>query len=294
MKRAIGLMLVIILIASLLAVAIPIAAMNFGVELHSDVSYADGEDCKMDIYLPTLLDTSDEVGCVIFIHGGSWMGGDKADEELRARLVASQGYVAVSISYTLYRGDNDYRVTDVLDDIDSAIDRLYSFADERGIKLSGLALSGYSAGAHLALLYSYSRAHESGHEIAFVLSMAGPTLISPEIWGDDLAMQIGEMLTGEKFDENLLYSPEGEALLEGISPTAYVDELSPPTLILQGAKDTVVPPACADALVRALEDNAVTYECVILPNSNHGFTEDVFGLIGFHMTLLGYCNDYLR
>ena len=291
MKRIVFL---IIPLALLLLVAMPIISILVGYTVECDIRYADGEECIMDIYTPWGAENHDSIGCVILIHGGSWSSGDKSDEELRARLIASRGYMAVTINYTLFTAEADasFDTDTMLDDIDAAISKVKSYAKERGITIDKIATSGYSAGAHLALLYAYSRSADSPIEIAFTASMAGPTKITPEIWGEDFTVSIGRLLTTEDFDKDYIYTAHGESALRDISPTTYISESSVPTLILQGAKDSIVPPQNAEALASALESARVAHEYIILPNSTHALSEDIFGFIGYHLTLLEWCNDH--
>jgi acetyl esterase/lipase len=280
------LIIILILLAS--------ATLFIGYDVARDVRYSDGELCTMDIYTPWGKDSGEAIGCVILIHGGSWSGGDKAEEELRARLIARSGYMAVAINYTLFtaEADDTFDIHTMLNDIEAAITAAKKYAEERGIAINKIATAGYSAGAHLSLLYAYSRHDTSPIDIAFTVSMAGPTEITPEIWGEDLTISIGNLLSTKHFDKNFIYTDEGKAILREISPTSYIAEGSAPTLILQGAKDTTVPPENAEALYAALSDASVNTEYIILPNSTHALIEDFFGFIGYHISLIEWCNEY--
>jgi fermentation-respiration switch protein FrsA (DUF1100 family) len=50
-----------------------------------------------------------------------------------------------------------------------------------------------------------------------------------------------------------------------------VDTIACPTLILQGADDTVVPPAQAEAIVAALAANAIPHAYLLFEGEGHGF-----------------------
>lgn len=287
---------IIIPISLLLMILLPAIILFTGYDVDRDVRYSEGTECTMDIYTPWGKENADPIGCVILIHGGSWSGGDKDEEELRARLIARSGYMAVAINYTLFtaEADDTFDVHTMLNDIEAAIIAAKTYAEERGIAINKIATSGYSAGAHLALLYAYSRKDSSPIDIAFAASMAGPAEISPEIWGEDLTWAIGNILSTKSFDKDLIYTDDGKATLREISPTSYINADSVPTLILQGAKDTTVPPANAETLASALSAASVEHEYIILPNSTHMLIEDIFGFVGYHLTLIKWCNDYLN
>lgn len=58
------------------------------------------QDLKMDIYMPTG-DTDTDRPLIVFAHGGSFIGGSKADVADQCRAFAKMGYVAVGIQYRL-------------------------------------------------------------------------------------------------------------------------------------------------------------------------------------------------
>lgn len=287
--------LIAVPILIIILILLAFATLLIGYDVTRDVRYSEGEECTMDIYTPWGAENTDPIGCVILIHGGSWSGGDKSEEELRARLIARSGYMAVAINYTLFTAEADgtFDVHTMLNDVEAAISKIKKYAEDRGITIDKIATAGYSAGAHLALLYAYSRKDTSPIEVAFTASMAGPTEISPDIWGEDLTISIGNLLSTKNFDKDFIYTDYGEAILREISPTSYINSDSVPTLILQGAKDTTVPPANAEALKSALSEASVGYEYILLPSSTHALVEDIFGFISYHFTLIKWCNDYL-
>ncbi|MBQ9070829.1 MAG: alpha/beta hydrolase [Clostridia bacterium] len=286
-----------ILLPAVLVTAILLFALSFfvGYESYENVRYGDSDSNVMDIYIPKKAYKCENNGCVMFIHGGSWSGGDKAEEELRCRLFASRGYVAVTVNYTLWSEESEhYTVFKVLDELDAALAKTREFAADRGIKLNTAALCGYSAGAHLATLYSYSKAESAPMEIAFVSTMAGPLDIRSEIWGDDMTARIAKLLTGREITEEMYSTAEAYAILDSISPVAYVNESTVPTLIIQGGNDYVVLKENADSLAKKLSENSVPYEYVYLENSDHSLLQNPIKHLGYYKIMLGYCEKYFQ
>lgn len=265
-----------------------------GYEVHRDVRYGDLDKNTMDIYLPNNAIDRESNGCILMIHGGSWSGGDKSEEEIRCRMLASSGYVAVSINYSLWSEESkdSYTVLDVPDELDSALSKVKEFSAERGVNVDKAAIAGYSAGAHLALLYSYSRGDTAPMDITFTASMAGPADISTEAWGEDMAARVGTRLTGTEITADMLGSDEIQSLLKSVSPTSYVDENAPPTLIMHGGRDTVVPIENAKLLMNKLSAYSVPYDYVYLENSDHSLLQDPIKHLSFYKMLLSYCNTY--
>ena len=59
----------------------------------------DASPQKMDVYFP---DSGGPWPALVYVHGGSWMHGDKSEAVMFARGMTSQGYLVVSINYRLY------------------------------------------------------------------------------------------------------------------------------------------------------------------------------------------------
>jgi dipeptidyl aminopeptidase/acylaminoacyl peptidase len=65
--------------------------------------------------------------------------------------------------------------------------------------------------------------------------------------------------------------PEAEDLYRARSPINYVQLLSTPMLVLQGAEDEVVPPAQAELIVGALRDKELPHAYLLFEGEQHGF-----------------------
>lgn len=65
--------------------------------------------------------------------------------------------------------------------------------------------------------------------------------------------------------------PEAAELYRQRSPIHFVDRISAPMLILQGAEDEVVPPAQAELMVDALEAKHLPYAYLLFEGEQHGF-----------------------
>ncbi|MEX0983854.1 MAG: prolyl oligopeptidase family serine peptidase [Actinomycetota bacterium] len=75
-----------------------------------------------------------------------------------------------------------------------------------------------------------------------------------------------------RYEHTLVGSwPEAEALYRERSPINFVERLSTPMLVLQGADDEVVPPAQADLIVDALRERSVPHAYLLFEGEGHGF-----------------------
>ena len=88
--------LIIFLLAPLLMAATPRPAPE-GVTIERDVTYlAQDRKEKLDLYQPEKRDPRNLSPAVVIIHGGGWVGGDKAAERefITGTTLAKAGYVA--------------------------------------------------------------------------------------------------------------------------------------------------------------------------------------------------------
>jgi len=70
-------------------------------------SKGESQDLLLDIYTPPAEDTVQLRPLIFFVHGGSYIGGDKDDHTIKmmATEMAKRGYVGVSVQYRLQQSD---------------------------------------------------------------------------------------------------------------------------------------------------------------------------------------------
>ena len=68
-----------------------------------------------------------------------------------------------------------------------------------------------------------------------------------------------------------LRTAEGRALLDARSPLTYVERISKPLLIAQGANDPRVKQSEADQIVQAMQRQQIPVTYVLYPDEGHGF-----------------------
>ena len=124
----------------------------------------------MDIYLPKF-HPSDNVPVVIVLHGGGWIQGDKGEMNSTGvdTFFTSNGFAVVNMNYRL---DVQYKFPAPIDDIGLVMTYIQEHAASLGINPSRICMLGKSSGAHLAMLYAYSRNQDK--RIKAVLDFCGP------------------------------------------------------------------------------------------------------------------------
>jgi dipeptidyl aminopeptidase/acylaminoacyl peptidase len=81
---------------------------------------------------------------------------------------------------------------------------------------------------------------------------------------------------GHKFERGYNHTligpyPENAELYRARSPIHFVDQISTPMLVLQGADDEVVPPAQSELIVEALRARKIPHTYILFEGEGHGF-----------------------
>lgn len=243
---------------------------------YKNLEYGHHERHVVDLYLPK--NSDGEVGLILLIHGGGWKAGSKEEYVNTApAYVEKYGCAVAALNYRYL--SEIYDLNDLLDDIDNCLKRVKGIAEDKGIKLPGVLLTGGSAGGHLSMLYAYARKDSAPIEPKAVISNSGPADLTDENLyhcnpldsEDGIAALLSEAC-GKKFSyENRVKAYDA---LMAVSPVAYVDADTVPTVVNHGMKDTVVPFSNALTIVSKLEECGVKHYFNIFPNSNHGLESD--------------------
>ncbi len=150
--------------------------------------YPASEDANnYDLYVPNNANKNDKHVVILFIHGGAWVSGFKSDVNPYVYEFANKGYITATIKYTLLSEKMNNRALSIyrdLDEIDACIKSIKLALGDIGFDTSktNLVIGGASSGAHLAMLYAYSRSSTSALPIRFIVDAVGPVDIKPDSW----------------------------------------------------------------------------------------------------------------
>lgn len=114
-----------------------------------------GEDPRqaVDIYLPA--EGGGPFPVIFFLHGGAWMSGDKSDSQVLPFIGAiKRGYAVLSVGYRLLP---NIHYPENLFDVKAALRWTAENADTYLLDVSRCALTGASAGAHLAMMTAFTQ-----------------------------------------------------------------------------------------------------------------------------------------
>jgi acetyl esterase/lipase len=208
----------------------------------------------LDLYTPAGL--TGAVPGLVFIHGGAWRTGKRQDYRIFTTHFAAQGYVAATASYRLFR---EAPFPAAVEDVKCAVRWMRAHAAELHVDPERIAVIGGSAGGHLSMMVGYSpglfdagggNTNVDSH-VAAVVDIYGPAdLTTP--FGQKAAV-VKDFLGGRGFDG----APD---LWRSASPQFHLKAGAPPTLILQGTLDEIVPVGQSDTLAARLVELGVPYE----------------------------------
>lgn len=235
----------------------PVKEIPAGVVETKDIEYGKvGErSLKLDLYQPA--EIRKPVPGLIFIHGGAWSGGSRDMYRYYTVRYAQRGYVAATISYRL-SGEAPFPAA--VQDAKCAVRWLRANAAKYHVDPDKIAAIGGSAGGHLSMMIGYApdvpelEGH-GGHagvssRVAAVVNIYGPYDLTTEIGRKSGSVK--KFLGGKTYEE----APD---LYLAVSPSKYLKKGAPPTLILHGTIDDVVPIEQSDMLAKKLAGLGVPY-----------------------------------
>jgi len=232
----------------------------------TDIKYGSHERNVMDVYLPA--DRSPKTAFLVHIHGGAWTQGDKTYDTKISEYLLSQGIAVANLDYR-YANLTDTHLPELLDDIDQVVKYLSAHAQEWNTRKKDFSISGGSSGAHVSLMYAYTK----NPQIKTIIEMCGPVdFTDVQTLTYVKAANLLEVL--DKMSGNKTVWNPGDAIPEAYaktSPVKFVNQI--PTMIIHGDKDEVVPIQQAYILEKALKAKGAQYKLIVVPGAGHLITK---------------------
>ena len=266
-------------------------------DVYENVRYGEAERDLVTMYVPKNAYDREYNACILYIHGGSWTGGEKEDMAPHCKKLAMKGYVTATMSYSLCANGelNGVTVWTMLDEIGACIAAIKDFSDEHELNITKLATSGYSAGGHISMLYSFSRPQDAAIELAFTANRVGPSDMTTEAWGS-MSYGLTSMLTGTEITDEMKENGEADRLSREISPVYYVNENTMPSVFCYAGNDPLVTKGNRESMVKVFEEtfgeNGNNYEYIFYPLSGHGLLLDPLSENQYDEAVYKYCETY--
>ena len=121
----------------------------YNVSIQTDIPYIDDGDPNhlLDVYSPDAHKKTLPV--ILEIHGGGYLSCSKEINAQHGQYLASKGFHVVNINYTLCPEGN---LSVILNEVASALAWMDTHSERFGFDMSGLCVTGDSAGGHIALM----------------------------------------------------------------------------------------------------------------------------------------------
>jgi acetyl esterase/lipase len=253
------------------------------IEILRDIEYANrgGLSLTGDLYRPA---GAKNCPVVIAVHGGGWQTGTPKNYGHRGDLLVRNGFALFAITYRLSRPGKP-GFPDAPKDVRAAIQYVRHNAAALCVDPDRIALSGGSAGGHLAALVGLAAAtpllaepestapyaHVSA-AVKAVISFYGVYDMAAQ-WDHDLVDRAGDNIT-EKF----LGAPlsENRRLYQDASPLTYAIKAHNAVsfLLIHGTEDDIVDRSQTDVFLRALKQAGFFARKLIVQGAGHFFETD--------------------
>ncbi len=264
----------------LLVLAITGSALAQSFTRVSDVIYLKqgGAAFTLDVFKPK----KPTGAAIIHMVSGGWVSNHNDINLAIAEAAAQRGITMVEV---VHGAQPRYKVPEIVAQVTRAVRFIRANAATYGINPNRLAITGGSAGGHLSLM---------------VASQGGPGRTGDAIDKTSSALQaVGIFFpptdfanygrpNNQAFDSPLLKAAYGAAFVEDVksvtsekireisdsmSPINYFTAAMPPTLIVHGDADTLVPIQQSQSAITKLQRLGVTSKLITVPGKGHGWPE---------------------
>ena len=219
-------------------------------------------------FLPPKTRKYDKAPVYFLIPGGGWHVEDRQtmiDPSMHSvEALRNEGFAVVSIDYRVFKDGVVMR--EIIADCFDAARYVAHFADKLNIDKEAFALSGHSAGAHLALMLAYAtpQAFWDGYVFTDTFTVKAAAVMSPPtMLHDESTYHLSDS------DDLFIGEPSGEK--ERTSPISYVTADSPPTFLSAGTRDELVFAVSSEKLYQKLLHCGVSAELLLSIGGGHSF-----------------------
>jgi acetyl esterase/lipase len=217
------------------------------VDIQKDITFGEvnnsegkTEKLLLDVYMPNG-DIQSARPVIMWIHGGGFKAGNNKSQSYIVKMAnefAERGYVCISINYRVRNKPGDDKtgtMTDALEDAMAGLNWIRKNYEKLRIDKTKIIIGGGSAGGMLAVNLCYKDKTASGKwDKSGIIGLV-------DLWGSP-----DESWTISKVDKN-----------------------DPPTIIVHGTADTLVPYINSQRLIKQLEINQVKHNLITIEGAGH-------------------------
>jgi acetyl esterase/lipase len=246
-----------------------------GVEMIADVVYGhkDGMALTFDVVKPK---ANPNGAAVIFMVSGGWVSTYSPPEQMARRFqeLLNKGFTVIAVRHG---SSPKYFIPEIVADVRRAVRFIRFNAKCWGVDANRLGVFGGSAGGHLSLVLGTASDNgdpnakedflKESDRVAAVVAYFPPVDLRPIVRG------VNPQLTGKTGDRFPALNFEKEKAPD-YSPIVHVSSDDPPTLLIHGDKDDLVPVSNSKVIYEAFQKNNVKTQLIIIEGAGHGFRGD--------------------
>lgn len=219
-----------------------------------DIAYGREPWQKLDIYKPKASSKDNTArDVVVFLYGGRWTKGARADYRFVANAFAQKGFITVIPDYAKYP---QVRFPAFVEDAAKALAWVHDNIAGHSGNHRRIHVVGHSAGAHIGALLAADKSYLAAEKktpsqvIASFAGLAGPYAFTPD--EPDLIDMFGP-----------------PARFPAMQVPTFIDGREPPMLLLWGAEDVTVKRFNLDKLQASIEAKRGRVRSFVYPGGNH-------------------------
>lgn len=287
--------LIVIIVAVVMYVLTPKWHDEYG-QRFQDIAYGNRQHNTYDLYLPNDADKNDSLALILYVHGGSWLGGEKKWHHGDCYTWVQRGYVTATMDYSLLNEEGVSLLT-MLDEIDACIRHIVDFAAEKDVHINQMAIAGTSAGGHLSMMFAYHHRHPL--PLRFEAIKVGPADFRILFPYDENAKteDIDNFVfscTGKRMKSRNWSREQLDSIKLQASPVGHInDSTALPAIFAYGEKDGLIKPDHYHALQEKYDSLSKPYDLIVFPNSGHDLMRDKDASERYDSIMNVYCKKYL-
>lgn len=208
---------------------------------------------------------------LVWIHGGAFMGGDKAENHAVWAELMKSGYAVATINYRL---SGDAKWPAQITDCKAAIRFLRAHAKDYNIAPGRIAVWGSSAGGHLAALVGTSGAARK-LDVGENLDQSSAVSCAVDMFGPIDFEKMPQFTSPDSPEARMWGKATSDALdlAREACPITYLSKETPPILIFHGDTDGVVNISQSRIFDAAMKKAGAPGEFITLPGVGHSHVD---------------------
>jgi acetyl esterase/lipase len=268
-----------VIVLAALAFVVPARSETNDFTRTEDVIYGRkfGMALTMDVFQPK---HPNGVG-IIFVMSGGWFSAHEAINSLFLQAFLERGYTVFPV---VHGSQPKFVITEIIPDMQRSVRFIRHNAAQYGIDPNRLGITGGSAGGHLSLIIgtqggpgdpkAKDPVDRESSAVQCVACFFPPTdFLNYGKPGED-GIGVG-ILKGFKsaFGQRVDDPEDRKKLGREISPIYYITSNMPPTLIIHGNADPLVPIQQSESFVKKAREAGATAKLVVKEGKGHGWAE---------------------